>query len=303
MPNHPRPILTSMSLICLLGLGHAALAEGSAVVFGEPVNLGPDINSATREGSPRISSDGLELYFNSNRPGGSGGQDIWVSRRAALDAPWGPATNLGPSVNSEANEGAPSISSDGLELYFHDWGVNRPGGTRKADVWVARRASVNDPWGAPENLGDLVNTTENEGTPEISADMLELYFESERPGGFGSDDIWVARRATIDAAWEAPVNLGSDINTAEWEHCPSLSADGLTLFFDRRIPGDLLVSTRTSRADPWQAPVNLGHEASDHWASSVSVVGDMLYFAAKRPGGLGESDIWQVPILSGVVSE
>jgi Tol biopolymer transport system component len=292
-------LLITTAITMALATSEAALGANDSVVFGEPVNLGPAINTANGEGSPKVSANGLELYFNSNRPGGSGGQDLWVSRRESPDAPWEPATNLGPVVNSAANEGAPSISSDGLELYFHDWGAHRPGGAGETDVWLSRRASVDDPWGEPVNLGE-VNSSANDGTPEISADMLELYFESERPGGFGSDDIWVVRRDAPDGAWGTPENLGQAINTSEWEHCPSISADGLTLFFDLRIPGDLVVTQRASTSDPWDPPVNLGHEESDHWASSVTKTGDMLYFSANRPGGQGEGDIWQVPILSGL---
>ncbi len=298
----PFRIIVALAGAASLSLGVANQSHGGeeAIVFGEPVNLGVFINTPFGEGSPKISPDGLELYFHSSRPGGSGGNDLWVTRRPSLDAPWGPVSNLGPVVNSAADEGAPTISADGLELYFHDWGTHRADGVGNADIWMTRRDTKDSPWQPPVNLGLSVNSVENEATPEISADGLELYFESERPGGFGSDDIWVSRRASTDAPWGPPENLGPEINTAEWEHCPNLSTDGLTLFFDVRIPGDLAVSRRASLSDPWQAPVNLGNDASDHYASSVSADGNMLYFSSKRPGGLGKGDIWQVPILSGV---
>ena len=284
----------------VFGIANQSQGGEEAIAFGEPVNMGASINTPHGEGSPKISADGLELYFHSSRPGGSGGNDLWMVRRSSLDEPWGQAANLGQVVNSPADEGAPTISADGLELYFHDWGTHRADGVGNADIWMTRRETKDSPWQAPINLGHTVNSIENEATPEISADGLELYFESERPGGFGSDDIWVSRRASTDAPWGPPENLGPEINTAEWEHCPNLSADGLTLFFDVRIPGDLVVSRRASLSAPWQAPVILGNDASDHYASSVSGDGNTLYFSSKRPGGLGKGDIWRVPILSGV---
>ena len=287
---------TLMLVVVILTLVLAAEVARAEITFGTAINLGPMVNSADQEGSPNISADGLELYFNSNRPGGSGGADIWVSKRATTDDEWGEAVNLGPIANSAANEIAPSISADGLALYFCDWGVPRPGGFGKSDLWVTTRATKDDPWEEPVNLGPMVNSSEQDGTPVISANGLELHFESDRPGGFGSDDILVTKRATTEDDWGEPVNLGSTINTAEWEHCPNISSDGLTLFFDLAIPGYLIVTTRATPDADWSEPVNLGNEESDHYASSISADGTTLYFASKHPGGSGGNDIWQMPV-------
>ena len=268
--------------------------------FGTPVNLGPRINSAQTEGSPRVSADGLELYFNSNRPGGHGGADIWVATRPTVEAEWGEAVNLGPLVNSSANEIAPAISADGLELYFADYIANRPGGIGKSDLWVTRRRTSTSVWGEPVNLGAVVNTAAEEITPEISADGLELYFETDRPGGLGSDDLWVARRTTRSDDWGAPVWLGKAINAEGMDHCPNITFDGLTLFFDSNAAGkdvgDLMVTRRATLRDNWGPPVNLGRGLSSHFASSISSDGNTLYFASAYPGGSGGNDIWQVPI-------
>ena len=109
--------------------------------WGSPVNLGPVVNSAANEQHPAISNDGLSLYVSSDRPGGFGGTDIWVSQRACADAQdpvcaWQAPVNLGPNINSAGNDLAPTFTPDGHQLYFHSAGR---GGCGLADLFVARR--------------------------------------------------------------------------------------------------------------------------------------------------------------------
>jgi len=153
--------------------------------WGIPVNLGPTVNSATGDDHPSISADGLSLYFVSNRAGGSGSQDLWVTTRATLSDLWGSPVNLGPTVNSSDFEEWPGISADSLLLFFFS---SRAGN----GIWVTRRATVSDPWGLPVNLGPLVNTSANDFAPNVSVDGRTFYFTSDRPGGYGSFDLWQA---------------------------------------------------------------------------------------------------------------
>jgi len=291
-----RLILSVVIMLAVTAIGTAQ------VTFGVPVNLGQNVNTGGDDGCPSLTADGLEMYFHSDRPGGVGAYDIWVATRAAANQPWGKAVNLGPIVNGAGLEIAPAISSDGLELYFSDYGSPRPGGMGTTDMWVTRRASRHDPWTTPVNLGPTVNSAEDEITLVISADGLELLFDSYRPGGVGASDLWVARRDSKSSPWQAPQWLGSTLNKAGIEHCPTISADGLSLFFDYTPPGmaseegDLMLSRRPSLSAPWGAPVDLGQAFSTHWASSISHDGKTLYFTSTRDGGLGNSDIWEVPI-------
>lgn len=87
-----------------------------------------------------------------------------------------------------ANEWTDCFSADGLEVYFESWG-DRPGEYSVSDIWVCKRASVEDAWGAPENLGPLVNSSGADIGARISTDGLELYFASNRPGGYGQSDL------------------------------------------------------------------------------------------------------------------
>jgi hypothetical protein len=125
--------------------------------WSAPVNLGPVVNSASTDIEVAISKDGRSLYLVSNRPGGFGGFDIWVSQRASVDNPWGPPQNLGPTINTAAREQAPFLTIDGHQLYFFS---DRPDGFGGTDLYASRRSDKRDDfgWQPPENLGGGVNT-------------------------------------------------------------------------------------------------------------------------------------------------
>jgi hypothetical protein len=153
--------------------------------WGIPVNLS-SINGPSDDFDASISSDGLELYFVSNRAGGSGDYDLWVTTRATLSDLWGPPVNVGSTVNSSSRDNWPSISPDALLLFFDSM---RPGGYGLEDVYVTRRATGSDLWGKPVNLGPPVNTSADHGTSNISADGRTLYFTSNQGGSY---DLWQA---------------------------------------------------------------------------------------------------------------
>ena len=127
-----------------------------------------------------------------------------------------------------------------------------------------------------------------------------MYFDSPRSGGYGNWDIWVARRATKNEPWGEPVNLGPTINTNNIDLSPNISSEGLTFFFDTRIPDrDIWLTTRRTPDDDWGTPVNLGPPVNTSYNDtdpSICVDGSMLYFASYRPGGVRRQDLWQVPI-------
>jgi Tol biopolymer transport system component len=196
--------------------------------WSEPENLGPPVNSANNDSGPGISADGLQLYFSSTRPGGYGEDDLWVATRPTTADQWGEPVKLGPTVNGPNWDYFPSISADGLELYFTS---NRTGSHGFVDIWVSTRTTTEDDWKEPVNLGPPVNDTTWAESPSISTDGLALFFESDRPGGVGHNDIWMTRRATRDHSWEEPVCLGSPANSPGYEKMPDISADGRTLYF------------------------------------------------------------------------
>jgi Tol biopolymer transport system component len=289
----------------------ASISTGRAragITFGSPRNLGPKINSSDSEFDPCPSADGLELYFQSGRPGGQGDSDLYVATRATTKDDWGQAANLGPVVNSTAGESGPCLSADGLTLYFNS---NRPGGQGGTDLYMTKRSSPCSPWGTPISLGAVVNSEFQEMNPSLSADGRTLFFSeleydgaAVRPGGFGQCDIWMTTRKCPCGPWGPPVNLGTVVNSPSVDGGPCISRDGLMLLFSSNRDGgqgfwDLWMSTRKSPEDPWGAPVNLGAPAnSPAWDGNaeLSADGRTLYFASGRNGSAGFSDLWEVSI-------
>ena len=203
--------------------------------WGSPVNLGPTINTPSREFAPDISADGLTLYFCSDRSGGYGDRDIWMTRRASMSDHWREPENLGPIVNSPYGDGHPNISSDGLSLYFNV--DDHPGGYGSSDLWVATRLTTDDPWSLPVHLGPTVNSSHSEYNAEISADGLALFFVSGRPGGYGRADLWITTRKTTNDPWGEPANLGPMVNSPSGDGGPALYEGGFTLYFNSGRPG------------------------------------------------------------------
>jgi len=224
--------------------------------WGNLVNIGPWDSSdwnLIKVAPSYTTADGLELYVYASeerRPDGYGGYDLLVKKRENIDDDWGQGVNLGPTINTEYDEALPAISPDGLELYFSGWNENaRPGGYGRADLWVIRRNTRDDPWGEPENLGPKVNTAYFDARPILVADGLLLFYESERPDGYGSADLYVMRRSSVSDPWSEPINLGPKVNGAASDEQAFLSPDGSTVYFHSNRTGGY------GGYDIWQAPV------------------------------------------------
>jgi WD40-like Beta Propeller Repeat len=161
-----------------------------------PVNLGSGVNTASADlGASFFENEegGIPLlFFGSDRAGGAGGADIYVSALAA-DGSFGPAT-LVPELNSPQADQRPAIRFDGLEIFLFSDRLGSLGGN---DLWAFTRASVVDPWSPPVNLGPLVNTASSEAQAYLFSDRRTLFFASNRPGGFGGIDLYVTTRERV----------------------------------------------------------------------------------------------------------
>lgn len=143
----------------------------------EARNLGSPVNTKGWESQPSLSADGNTLFFVSDRPGGEGLIDLWVSRKGA-DGRWGEPQNLGPSINTAEREQAPFIHPDGKTLYFMSDGHPGLGGF---DLF-ASRLQPDSSWSTPQNLGYPINTEANEGALVVSLDGKTAYFSTDRAG-------------------------------------------------------------------------------------------------------------------------
>ncbi len=292
-----------ISIVLVLALCMEAEVAKADFTFGTPTNLGPTVNSSSRDLKPSVSADGLSLFFTSTRPGGVGGMDIWVTTRETTDDPWGEPVNLGSPVNSSAWESG-SISYDGLSFYFSS--TRYRGSNANADLWVTTRDTIHSEWGTPMNLGPTVNSSADQCYVSISANELSLYFSSNRSGGHGAYDLWATTRETIHDPWGTPVNLGPTVNSSGFDTDPSVSADGLLLFFQSTRSGglggecDIWVTKRAMTDDPWGKPVNLGPTINGSAAEdypNVSADGSTLFFRYSQSGRYSGGDIWQAPII------
>lgn len=154
----------------------------TSAAWSAPVNLGTQVNSTVWDATPCISSDGLSLYFESDRVYEE--VDIWVATRQTIFHSWGTPTNLGLTVNGGGHDGSPSLSPNGLILFFAS--------TRQGsyDVWMTVRATTSALWGTPVNAGLRINSYAGDGWSAMSADASTLYFASNRPDGYGGWDGW-----------------------------------------------------------------------------------------------------------------
>lgn len=148
-------------------------------------NLGNRINSDQWESQPCLSPDKRELYFASRRPGGLGGSDIYVSRLQE-NGQWSDPENLGPGINSSADEQCPFIHADNQTLYFTS---SHWPGYGDDDLFLVRKVAEGK-WSTPKNLGYPINTIDREGTLFITADGKTAYYASERKDSYGGLDLY-----------------------------------------------------------------------------------------------------------------
>lgn len=209
--------------------------------WGGADNLGQPVNSAAADYCP-TPLHGNALLFVSTRPGGCGGGDIYLGRENPAHG-WSirnlgcDATGSGP--NFPGGEFGPSLveTAEGTVLFFSSDGYEVGG---DQDIYMSRQRA--DGTFAPATPVAELNTSVHEFMPNVRKDGLELVFNSNRAGGLGGQDVYMARRASTVAPWSPPINLGGLVNTAGNETRSSLSWDGTRLHFGR--DGDIFVSSR-----------------------------------------------------------
>ena len=264
----------------------------------EPKNLGDSINSNVSEYFPTITIDGRQLFY--TRRVNSVNEDFYES--SMVDNTWKPAKSLPGDINTMLNEGAQNISQDGEWLIFT--GCNFPEGHGSCDLYISYLTPQG--WSAPENLGENINTEAWESAPSLSPDKRDLYFASNRPGGYGKSDIYVCHRSP-DGTWSAPENAGPEINTAGGESCPFIHADNQTLYFTSDghpgYGGDDLFFVKKLAGNKWSAAENLGYPINtieNEGSLIVASDGKTAYYASDRGDSKGGLDLYTFELRSDV---
>ncbi|QOI32822.1 OmpA family protein [Leptospira interrogans] len=234
-------------------------------VFSQPLpdlpekQFGQPLNTQNDEYNPIVSPDGRYIVFQSNRPGGEGGMDIWISENIRfldkeIPAEWTKPVNMNQNIweelkrppaagvrkpnlfNSNAFEGGISILFDSnnapSEIYFTstiNLAVGRSG-FEGLNIYRTIKDKKTGRWTDPEHLSEI-NSNFNDKMPAISPDGNFLIFSSDRPGGYGDFDLWISVRNPKNGSWSQPKNLGSPLNSSESEILPFIHQDGEQLYF------------------------------------------------------------------------
>ena len=189
------------------------------------------LNSNDNEGAQCISQDGRFIVFTICGEGGMGSCDLYWSKKVGNR--WSKPRNLGAAVNSRYWDSQPSFSIDGKTLYFTS---NRPGGKGGKDIWKTT-LKANGQWGKAVNMGDSINTPQDETCPFIHYDDQTLYFASNGHIGMGGFDIFYSRKLN-DTTWSMPTNIGYPINTSGEEMNLIVGAGGkMAIFSSDKLEG------------------------------------------------------------------
>lgn len=206
------------------------------------------------------------------------------------------ATTMSPNVNLFPNQYFPSLTADRHTIVYTI--IRTPNVmVDQEDLFISN--FENGEWTKGVSISELINSKNNEGTASISGDGRVLVFTScGRKDGFGSCDLYISKKE--GGKWSKPVNMGSEVNTREWETQPSLTTDGRTLYFVSSRKGiygqsDILYSTLIDSTDKWSRPVNLGKTINTTGydvAPFIHPNGRTLYFASDARTGMGGYDMY-----------
>ena len=256
-----------------------AMADPSTI---NPEPLADPLNKFPLQYFPVITADGSAIIY-TRREGVSPAddEDIMVSYRE--NGSWQAPVSLSDSINSKYNEGTCTISADGRTIIFTSCQGRRSYGS--CDLFVSYKTG--DSWSKPRNLGANINSRYWESQASLSADGRTLYFVSDRPGGVGKTDIYVAYRDN-EGNWQEAQNIGREINTRGDEVSPFIHANGVSLYFSSNghvgMGGyDLFLIEKNGQS--WKEPKNLGYPINTHEdqvSLYVNAEGDKAYYSIEQ---------------------
>ena len=257
-------------------------------------NAGDSINTANAEYFPSITvQDSLFLFM---RRSNFKREDFYSS--TLRKNKFSKASPLSDDLNMEEKKGSMSLTQDLNTLYYAaDYNEK---GYGRYDIYKVTKTKKG--WSVPKNLGKNINSDYWDSAPSIAPDNQALYFCSNRPGGYGGIDIYVAYK-NEKGYWEEAINMGPTINTAGDEQAPFIHADNKTLYFSSNgwpgFGGSDLFVIRKKIDGNWSSPINLGYPINtfDN-EGSIAVAGAGLegYIASDRADSRGGLDIYKVTL-------
>ncbi len=265
-----------------------------------PKNIGCRINTPDPEIFPSIAADTQTLYYTRRMNGID--EDFFSSTPDSCGG-WFTGRNMGSPPNTLDQESGQYISVDRHYLFFTRCENRSENGWEKGgcDLFMAYRVAVDSPWTVPQTFGATINSPGYEGMPCLSADNRELFFVSDRPGGYGGLDIWVSHFE--NGYWQVPRNLGPYINTAGNETAPFLHLDNNTLYYASTgmagMGGSDLYYCRRMNDSVWSRPKNLGYPINtscDEHSICVSPNGEKCYLSSDRDSVQGNFDIYEMKL-------
>lgn len=285
-------------LLTLLAVPAALQAAPPAPTFvGKARLFLPDVVSTPySEVRATVSPDGRTVLWGStNRPGGAGGWDIWMTHK--VDGHW--TAPAAVSFDTPHNEFDPAFSADGRHVYFFS---NRPGGLGGDDIYRVAFDAGRARFGAAEHLGAAVNSAGNEWAPTPSPDGTQLLFATDGRGGAGRHDLFVSDLR--DGAWQPAHALPGEVNSTADDFDAAFIAGGRGLVFARSddvesAPIALWFAARGTDGR-YLAPVRLDDRINVEDGGILGPVQDAsdphrLLFSGQRPGmNRGRADVYSI---------
>jgi outer membrane protein OmpA-like peptidoglycan-associated protein len=288
LPNYLMDKAKALYAVCRFAISQNIAPEISIV------NMGDSINSSASEYFPTVSiQDSLFLFM---RRQDLSREDFYTSSMGIQG--FSAAMPLSDTLNFAAKKGSMSLSADLQTLYYAaDYAEQ---GYGRYDIYKVQRS----PWGwsKPKNLGQSINSDFWESAPSIAPDGNSIYFASNRPGGYGGIDIYVAYK-NEKGYWEDAINLGPSINTKGDDQTPFIHADNQSLYFSSNgrvgFGGSDIYVARKKIDGNWTTPVNLGYPINTYdneGSIAVASNGVTAYIASDRSDSRGELDIYKISL-------
>lgn len=269
-------------------------------------NIGNTVNTYNSEYAPVLSSDESVLIFTYKGERSTGGlrdksgapsvfgdykEDIFITYRVGDN--WLTPESIGENINTNGHDGSIAVSADGQKLFIFKSNPDDGG-----DIYISNLEG--ETWSTPVKLKGEVNTQYWEGSISMSSDEKTIYFSSERPGGMGKRDIYIATLQP-NGEWGNVKNAGSTINTRFDDDAPFIHPDGKTLHFSSKghnnIGGYDIFRSELASYGTWSAPTNLGYPINtteDDIYYVLSADGKRGYYSSGKSGGYGKQDIYVV---------